>query len=510
MAGNLLLSRGQIIDGTGAPARVGDVLLRNGKIADMGPKLEVSNDTERIDCSGAVIAPGFIDLHSHSDLHVVNARKEKLRQGVTTEVVGNCGFSAFPMGEDSNTLRSFAHSILCGEGEWGWNSAKQYLAAAHEPHLPVCGESLVGHGSLRVAVAGMQPGALNTGQLERMLGLIQEAFEEGAVGLSTGLMYAPGSEADRAELLALCRLTARYGKLYTTHMRDYGFHLLDAIDEQVELAYESGCRLQISHLQAVGKQNRSLNQKALERVEAARLRGIDIAFDCYPYIAGSTVMTQLLPQSALAGGVDALLGRLAEPAQRVWIAQAVCATIANSWDELVVSSVASQTNRDLVGRNIEEIAELCSIEPIEAVFRIIEQERGAALMIEFNQSEENLRQNLAHPLSSIISDGFYVEGRPHPRLYGTFPSFLRMALDRSQWISIEEAVRKITSAPAARIGCTDRGILRIGAQADITIFDPSLIASPATFEAPEQNPVGILHVLRNGVRHFSSSHPETP
>jgi len=507
---DLLLSNGTILDGSGGAPIQGDVLLRHGKIAALGPSLQAPAEAERIDCTGLMIAPGFIDLHSHSDLHLLHGRQEKLRQGVTTEVVGNCGFSAFPAGGDGRALREFANGILCGHGEWCWDSAGAYLGASRQSELPVCGESLVGHGSLRIAVAGMHAGGLSAKQLEQILELLDDALSSGAVGLSTGLMYAPGSEAPREELLALCRLVAQRGKLYATHMRDYGFHLLEAIDEQVELAEQSGCRLQISHLQAVGKANRTLNHLALERVEAARQKGVDIAFDCYPYIAGSTVMTQLLPQEALAGGMDALLACLADPASRASIAARAVQGIANSWDELVVSSVQSVANAKLVGRSIESIALEREIEPMEAVLQLICEERGQVHMIEFNQSEENLRTNLAHPLCSIISDGFYVQGRPHPRLHGTFPAFLRMSLDEPFWISLPDAVRKITAQPAERLGLMDKGWLRPGYHADVTVFDPERIASKASFLDPEVSPVGVEYVFRGGVMRFSARCPKEP
>jgi dihydroorotase/N-acyl-D-amino-acid deacylase len=500
---DLLLTGGLIVDGSGGEPWQGDVLLRAGRIASLGVTIKAPAEAEQIDCAGKVVVPGFIDMHSHSDLHLLAGREEKLLQGVTTEVVGNCGFSVFPAGEDGQALRNFANGILCGEGEWNWASPRAYLHAAQDERLPVCGESLAGHGSLRVAVARMAAGALTGEQLEHMRSLLDEAFSDGALGFSTGLMYAPGSEAPREELLALCRLAARRGKLYATHMRDYGFKLLEAIDEQIGLAEESGCRLQISHLQAVGKPNRALNQQALERVEAARERGIDVAFDCYPYIAGSTVMTQLLPQDTLAGGIDALLVRLADASERKAIAARALRTIANSWDELVVSSVRSEANRACVGRSLEAIGEERGVEPLEAAMQLMEEERGEVHIIEFNQSEENLRTNLAHPLCSVISDGFYVHGRPHPRLHGTFPAFLRMSLDDPSWLPLPVAIRKITAQPAERLGLVGKGLLRAGYQADVTVFAPGKIASPASFAEPEQKPVGVCEVIRGGVRRLS-------
>lgn len=491
------LQGGAVYDGTGRAPFIGSVVVRDGLILDVTAG-HAEADGEIIDCTGLAIAPGFIDVHSHSDLQALEGRREKLNQGVTTEVVGNCGFSPFPCGCHASELRSFANGILHGGDHWAFHSAREYFEAGRRAGLPSRVETLVGHGSLRVVQAGMSQRPLTEKELGAMLDDLDTSLSQGAVGVSTGLMYAPGSGAPREELLALCKGAARHGKLHCTHMRDYGFHLLEAIEEQLSLARESGCRLQISHLQAVGKANRELNARAVEMIENAHKEGVDVAFDCYPYTCGSTVITQLLPQSALEGGVDALLARLADPDSRRSIAQEAAKTIANTWDEVFVSAVASEENIRCVGRSVEEIAGERAIEPMEAVFRLIEEERGAVNILEQNQSEENLRANLAHPLAIVISDGFYVKGRPHPRLYGTFPEFLARSVSHPTWLPLESAIHKITGAPARRFGIAQRGELRPGYVADITVFDPKRIASRATYASPEQTPEGIVRVFRDG------------
>jgi dihydroorotase/N-acyl-D-amino-acid deacylase len=492
------LQGGVVYDGTGGAPFTGSVIVRDELILDVvAGHAEI--DGETIDCSGLAIAPGFIDVHSHSDLQALEGRREKLNQGVTTEVAGNCGFSSFPCGHHAQELRSFANGILHGSGNWAFGSARDYLELGRRADLPSRVESLVGHGSLRVAQVGMSQRPLTEKELDAMLDELDAALAQGAVGVSTGLMYAPGSGAPREELLALCKVAARHGKLHCSHIRDYGFQLLEAIEEQLSLARESGCRLQISHLQAAGKANRDRNARALEMIEAAHVEGVDVAFDCYPYTCGSTVMTQLLPQSSLEGGIDALLARLADPDARRAIALQAAKTIANTWDEVFVSAVASEKNAGCVGRSVEEIAEARGIEPMETVFQLIEEERGAVNILQQNQSEENLRTNLAHPLGIVISDGFYVNGRPHPRLYGTFPEFLARSERDPAWLPLETAIHKITGAPARRFGIAQRGELRSGYVADITVFDPKRIASRATYTDPEQRPEGIVHVFRDGV-----------
>jgi N-acyl-D-amino-acid deacylase len=493
----LALTGGMLADGSGSPLRPGDVLIADGRIAAVG-SFEVPEAAVVVDCSGCVVAPGFIDAHSHSDLQVIAGRPEKLLQGVTSEIVGNCGFSAYPQGTRAAELRDFANGIFCGDDTWGWTSASSYLSALRANETVASVYSLIGHGSLRIAVAGNRMDALPESALSSMDTLLQDAFDQGAIGFSTGLMYAPGSGAPREELERLCRVVAKNGKIYCTHMRDYGFHLLEAIDEQLALAEATGCRLQISHLQAVGRANRPLNERALERIEQAHARGVDVAFDCYPYVAGSTVMTQLLPQWALEGGVDALMQRLEDSAQRNRMEAEMISEIANSWDELLVSAVASIENQAMVGKTMDELAGLRQQRPAEVIFDLLLEEHGQVNILEFNQSEENLRRNLNHPLAIIISDGFYVKGRPHPRLHGTFPELLGNLCRDRQWLSPEMAIHKITGFPAERFGLAGRGYLREGYVADVTVYDPVTIRSRATYSDPAQSPEGVRYVLREG------------
>jgi dihydroorotase/N-acyl-D-amino-acid deacylase len=491
----LVLRNGLILDGTGRPGWRGDLVIEGERLAGAGP-IEPSSRGREIDCSGLAIAPGFIDAHSHSDLQVLEGRTEKLVQGVTAEVVGNCGFSAYPSGDPAQ-LRQFGGGILCGDGDWGWPDARSYLeAASRSPAAHVV--SLVGHGSLRVAVAGNRHGALSRAELDKMEGLLEDALAAGAAGLSTGLMYAPGSTAPFEELERLCRIVARRGKIHATHMRDYFSRVVEAIEEQVELARRTGCRLQISHLQIAGARNWHLQDRVMETIEKAHAGGIDIAFDCYPYLAGSTVMTQLLPQWALEGGIDRLLARLRDPAERRRIATAACESIQWRWSDMFVSAAASVPGRRCIGRHLAELAEERSVEPVEVMLDLILEESAQVNVLSFNQCEENLRRTLSHPLAIVISDGFYVRGKPHPRLFGTFPRLLGEAVRRRGWLTLEEAIHKVTLAPARRFGLRGRGVLTPGAVADVTVFDPGAVDSEADYENPELPPTGIRYVFRNG------------
>jgi dihydroorotase/N-acyl-D-amino-acid deacylase len=491
-----LLRGGDLLDGTGRASRRADVWIEDGRIAGIGSWRGDADTT--IDCTGLTIAPGFIDGHSHSDLQILEDRPEKALQGVTTEVVGNCGFSAYPAPSDRQPLHQFANGIFCGGDDWGWKSAAEYLASAEAQSRRIHVVSLVGHGTLRIACAGSGCVPLSESQLDAMERTLDESLASGACGFSTGLMYAPGESAPFAELERLCRVVARRGKLYATHMRDYAVRLVEAVEEQLELARRTGCRLQISHFQAAGQANWGRQAAALEKMEGARDEGIDVAFDCYPYVCGSTVLTQLLPQRALDGGFEALATRLSDPAERARIRQETLAGMIHRWSDLSISAVASAANQPLVGQTLETIGEARGREPIEVVLDLLLEEHGAVNMLELNQSFENLRQTLTHPISNVISDGFYVKGRPHPRLHGTFPELLGSVCREKRWMSLPEAVRKITSLPADRFGLRDRGRIESGYRADLVVFDPACVGSPATYACPERPPQGICHVLRDG------------
>lgn len=492
-----LFVNGSVLDGSGGPATSADILAEGERIVQMGRNLSAPGAI-RVDCSGLTLAPGFMDSHTHSDLQVIEGRTEKLRQGVTTEVVGNCGFSAYPPAPDPGELRSFANGIFCGGDSWGWPSTDAYLqaiAASRTANVV----SLVGHGSLRIAVAGSRQGPLTEAEMLSMESLLTEAFQAGAAGFSTGLMYAPGSSAPNEELLRLCQIAARHGRIYTSHIRSYFAGLVDAVDEQIDLARRSGCRLQISHLQAVGASNWDLQPRAIERIEEANAHGIDVEFDCYPYVAGSSVLTQALPQQALDGGMAALMGRLRNGEERQAIRAETLRSLPWRWSDIQISSVGTGRNRSAIGKTLEEIAGERGCHPVDAMLDLLLEEQGDVNMLCFNQSVENLRASLTHSFATIISDGFYVKGRPHPRLHGTFPLLLGTICRQRGWMGLPEAVHKITAKPAARYGLTERGLLKPGFFADIVAFRAEIVDSPASYDSPELAPLGIDWIYRNGV-----------
>lgn len=495
-----VLTGARIVDGTGAPPFSGDVVLCGSRIAavEHNGTGRHSNSEARerdvMDCTGCIIAPGFIDAHSHSDLQVLVNRTEKLVQGVTAEVVGNCGFSPYPLPEDPQVLRDFANGILCGDNNWGWSSAADYLARAARSNVATVA-SLVGHGSLRIKVAGNTSKALTTRELDTLSGLLNEALQEGAAGFSSGLMYAPGSGASPQELTALCRVVARRGGVYATHMRSYSARLVEAVAEQISIAEASQCRLQISHLQAAGEDYWPLQQRAIAAIEEASARGVDVAFDAYPWLAGSTVLTQVLPQTALDGGIAQLLLRLADPVQRDAIRPEIKPEA--RWNGVVITSVATDS-ASLVGRSIQEIADERRSEPEDVVMDILLEQHGNVNIVEHCQSLENLHALLTHSLAIVVTDGVYTHGRSHPRLYGTFPLLLGDLVRERKWLSFEAAIHKVTGKPAATFHMEGRGRIAEGYVADMTVFDPGAIHTDATYERPDVAPIGIRAVLRNG------------
>ncbi|MGB8479126.1 MAG: D-aminoacylase [Acidobacteriaceae bacterium] len=494
-----ILIGGTIVDGTGAPPVPGDVVVEGDRIVSVGSAgsgfAPVGNpEVKVIDCTNCIVAPGFIDAHSHSDLQVLENRTEKLLQGVTTEVVGNCGFSAYPSPENPQILRDFANGIFCGNDIWGWDSASDYLASASKSKVATVA-SLVGHGSLRIKVAGNSSRALTSQELDTMAGLLDEALQEGAAGFSSGLMYAPGSGASAQELIALCCVVARRGGVYATHMRSYSDKLVEAVEEQISIAEASGCCLQISHLQAAGPDNWHLQQPALAVIEQASERGVDVAFDAYPWLAGCTVLTQVLPQTALDGGISQLLARLADPIQRDSIRPHIKGEA--RWNQVVITA-ALKNEDSLVGRSIQEIADERGSQPEDAVMDILLEQQGNVNIVEHAQSIDNLHALLTHPLAMVITDGVYTRGRSHPRLYGTFPMLLGEMVRERGWLSLEAAIHKVTGKPAAAFNLRDRGLVAEGYIADLAVFNPKTVRTDATYEKPNVAPTGFKAVFRNG------------
>src|SRR6266404_4628404 len=456
---------------------------------------------------GATVIDGTGASGSRVDVGV--SAESKIRQGVTTEVVGNCGFSPAPVSaEFREDLRGFALYVPKGM-TFEWPTFADYLRAFDADGTALNVVHLVGHGTLRIAAMGFARRAPSSGELTRMQRLMSEAMEAGAWGLSTGLIYAPGSYAETEEIVAVARAAARHRGLYASHIRGEGATLLDAVSEAIRVGREAAMPVQVSHVKAAGRPNWGNVPRALALIDAARAEGLDVRADVYPYTASSTTLRTLLPDWALEGGIDAMLKRLADPAERARVRAAVEAPSAESlvnrvgWENVMISY--SPKRKDAEGRRLSEIARARGMDPIEAAIELIVEESGKAYMILFQLDEADLRAALVHPHVMIGSDGSALapygplgEGKPHPRSYGTFPRVLGEYAREQRTLPLATAVHKMTGLPAARLGLRDRGVVRPGARADLVVFDARRVADRATYEDPHRYPEGIEHVVVNG------------
>jgi N-acyl-D-amino-acid deacylase len=509
---DLVIRNGKIVDGSGNPWFYGDVGVKDGVIVHVG---NIGGETEArrtVDLERRfAVSPGFIDGHCHSDLMILERPESeiKLRQGVTAEVVGNCGLAPAPLRRESAAqLKQYIEPVLGRlDSPWPWESVGEYLKAVSDvrPSSHVC--TYVAHGSLRAAVMGFANRPADRNELDAMKELLGQSMDEGAIGLSLGLLYAPGRFADGRELAALSELVARRGGLLSVHLRGEGQNLLQAVDEMLALAESTGVPLQISHLKAAGRANWGKVTAALERIGNARSRGIDVACDVYPYTAGSTTLTTLLPPWAMEGGVAAALERLKDREQRKRIKEDLRRNhddwdnlvVPSGWDQVVIASVRTEGNKPLEGRNVQQISEQLGVDPEDAVMDLLLQENGLVTIIFFHMDEREVEQVIAWDGSLIASDSLTCQtGKPHPRLYGCFPRLLGHCVRERRLLSLEQAVRKITSFPARRFNLHRRGLLVPGYAADITIFDPDTIIDCAVYQDPQQYPDGIRGVFVQG------------
>ncbi len=491
----ILLSQGNVVDGSGRPGKEASVLIDGGRIRDVG-LIDASAGMEVVDCSGLTLSPGFIDVHSHGDLEVLEHRSDKVRQGVTTEVVGNCGFSLFPKLPPAALVPSF--DLFDRRGARVWDDAAAYFDDLQEIGSLTNVAALTGHSTLRANVSGIKAAPLDSGEWRRIEGRLSTCLEQGSIGFSTGLNEAPSSYGDFAELARLCQVVKKHDAFYTTHMRDYKFHIIEAVEEALNLGRKTQVPVQLSHLQTVGRKNWEKMDAVLNLVDQAVREGVDVGIDAYPYLAGSAHLTQTLPIWALEGGTDRLLERLSDRDTRARIADETEADMANGWENILMASVRGRGQQSLVGRTIQELAQERGRSGVETALDLLLETRATLVIVSFNQSEENLRKVLTHPLTSIITDGLFTEGNPHPRTFGTYPTLLGEFVREKGWFTVEEAVHKATALPARRFKLDRRGLLTPGYWADVTVFDADRIGTRADYMEPHPAPEGIHHVLVNG------------
>jgi N-acyl-D-amino-acid deacylase len=503
---DILIKGGTVIDGSGAPPWPADVAIEADRVRAV-ERLPNAEAGHVIDATGLVVAPGFFDMHSHADfvLPGLPTADSKVHQGFTLEVVGNCGASPAPL-TPPRRQDVIETALTVPPLRWDWTSFGSYLDRLRQTGTSINVAPLVGHGTVRIVAMGTGDARPGPAELQAMQVEVRQAMEEGAVGLSTGLIYAPGVFADTEEIVALARSAAELGGFYASHIRGEGDGLLTAISEAIEIGRRARLPVEISHLKAAGRANWPKMAEAIALIERARADGLDVTADMYPYPAGSTSLTALLPTWAHVGGRDALLARLSDPAGRARIREALDGpglAADAGWQEIMISGCPATPRHE--GRTIAEIAAERRQTESEAVIDILREAAAEVDMILFMMSEDNVALGLGQPWVMIGSDGEgraaegpYATGKPHPRNYGTCPRLLGHYVRERRVLPLEEAIRKMTSLPAAKLRLRDRGLLRPGAFADVVVFDPATVSDTATFTDPHRYPRGIPWVLVNG------------
>lgn len=498
---DIIIKNGSVVDGSGDRRKSADIAIENDQIVEVGDLGNLS--AERIvDATGKIISPGFIDIHSHADAYLgIAPRAESLAyQGVTTVVTGQCGFSPAPLLEE--TREQFITAL--GDNDYGipWDEIStfgSFLDYLEKNGLSINVEPLVGHGTIRTAVMGYSADRPNEDQIEAMQKLVAQAMDEGAIGISTGLIYPPGYFSETDELIEIIKPVGEKDGFYFSHVRGEGKTLLDSIREEIEIGRKTNTSVQHSHYKASGEENWEKASLGLEMIEEARAGGLDMTVDMYPYIASSNGLIDALPDWMREGGLDETMKRLKDPDMREKIIEAMGS---QPWDKILIST---SPNQDHVGCYVSELAEKELKDPYVWMFDALLETNGQISRITFGMSEENVRMQLAHEAMMIGTDGFGIppegalsEGAPHPRSFGTFPRVLGKYVREQKILTLEEGIRKMTGFPAQKLRLPDRGLIKKGYKADVVVFDPDTIIDNATFIQPKQYPTGVEHVLVNG------------
>lgn len=508
MAAQLTFRAATVVDGTGRPAYRADVAVRGDRIAEIGEPGALGGRV--VEADGLVLAPGFIDMHSHSDLQVLAEPEHlaKVSQGVTLEVLGQDGLSYAPV--DDATLQAVRAQIAGWNDDppgfdWNWRSVGEYLDRL-DTGIAVNAAYLVPQGTLRMLCAGFADRAATGDELDRMRRVLAEAMAEGAFGMSSGLTYTPGMYAPTAELVELCRVVAARGGFYSPHHRSYGAGALAAYAEMIDVSRRSGCPLHLAHATMNFEVNRGRAGELLSVVDGALAEGLDVTLDSYPYLPGATSLHALLPSWAAEGGVESTLERLRDPAVRARIRHDMEVEgsdgnhgVPIDWNSIEINGVRDTANSALVGRSIAESARERGAEPAQLYFDVLLDERLGTSCLMHVGHEENVQAIMRHRAHTGGSDGLLVGARPHPRAWGTFPRYLGHYVRELGVLELEECVAHLTSRAADRLGLADRGRVREGAAADLVLFDPDTIADTATFDEPRRPAEGVHHVLVNGV-----------
>ena len=517
---DLKIINGKIIDGSGKIAYSGDIGISKDKIVAIG-SLSEQESVATVNANGNIVAPGFIDMHTHSDLSFKYDRKanSKLYSGVTTEVIGNCGIGVAPVREENRKLLiDYLGTRLIGSIpvnlELPWTRFSEYLNwyASNPPSLNLV--PLLGQGVVRIAVMGFAKGMPTADELKDMQQITNTAMSEGALGLSSGLVYLPGEYSSKEEIAELCKVMIPYKGIYCTHMRTESDGIMDAIDEALWIGGTGGVPVHISHLKLLSQNMLGKTDLVLERMEKAERSGIEVSYDIYPYTAGLTSLSACLPPWIFEGGVDKMITRLQDQSIRDRIRKEIAQGLpgwqnfvksAGGWGKFFVSSVRSEENKKLEGKFITEIGEMQGKDPYDAAFDLLIAENGRVQMNYYAMAEEDVMTFLRQPRAMIGSDamslsteGILSFGKPHPRAFGTPTRLLGRYVREKKVLSFEEAIKKMTSLPARRLGLNSRGLIKEDYYADIVIFNPDTVQDKATYVDPKQHSQGIETVIVNG------------
>lgn len=517
---DIVIINGLVLDGTGSTPSLYDVGIKNGMIVEVAKGLSADANFV-IDATDKMVAPGFIDVHSHCDLvpfMTGSIRESRIRQGVTTELIGQCGLGSAPYTETMQDWRNYLTPILGTLPQtWAWPNFSSFLSDLDKVKMPNNVAALIGHGAVRAQVLGLKNVSPSANDLEKMSLIVEDAMSQGALGISYGLAYLPGMFAPKQELVSLSSVVDAHNGIMMIHIRSHSRQVREGMAEALSVAKESGVKLQISHMRSYANQKYGISgQELIEMVEQARLDGVDVTFDEHPYRAGSTLLSQILPPWAKEGGSTEIIRRLKDPQQRARLKKELGDQGPDypgwdnfvgmvGWSNIMISSMFNPQNKWAEGQTAAQLVQRTGLEPTELVHEIIDhicdlmisEDCRCSMVLQNLFAEEDIVALIKHPLCQIGSDGIPT-GRPHPRLYGTYPKFLGEYVRDKKLMTWAEGIKRITGDPALRLNLAKKGFVKTGYCADLVVFEPETINAPEDYCQPYEFPTGLNYTLVNG------------